>query len=92
LNPSKTPNKPENVTRTIDELDWAATPLGPRSEWPLSLQAVVKMALGSKFPQAIVWGPAYTTIHNDAFLPILDEKPSAIADDFQVVPGLPVPP
>lgn len=70
------------MTRTIDELDWAATPLGRRSEWPLSLQAVVKMALGSKFPQAIVWGPEYTTIHNDAFLPILGEKPSAIDLSF----------
>lgn len=40
------------------------------------------MTLASKFPQAVVWGPDFTTIHNDAFLPILGDKPPAIGRSF----------
>ncbi|MEB2846669.1 hypothetical protein GAO09_00110 [Rhizobiales bacterium RZME27] len=40
------------------------------------------MALSSSFPQAVIWGPDLITIHNDAFLPILGEKPLAIGRSF----------
>ena len=29
--------------------DWAATPLGPPSEWPQSLKTVVRLMLDSRF-------------------------------------------
>lgn len=66
----------------IDSFDWATTSLGPRDRWPISLRTVVDMVLGSEFPQAVVWGPDFITIHNDAFLPILGGKPSAIGRSF----------
>lgn len=66
----------------IARFDWSTTPLGPMEEWPISLRTVVDMMLNSEFPQAIVWGPEYTTIHNDAFLPILGAKPCAIGRSF----------
>lgn len=43
------------------------------------------MMLASRFPQAIVWGPDLITIHNDAFLPLLGEKPPAIGRSFKDV-------
>jgi two-component sensor histidine kinase/PAS domain-containing protein len=70
------------MRQRVDEFDWSATPLGARSQWPVSLRTVVDLALGSNFPQAIVWGPAMITIHNDAFLPILGDKPSALGRSF----------
>jgi two-component sensor histidine kinase len=68
--------------RAVAAFDWSTTPLGPSDSWPISLRTLVQAALNSAFPQAIVWGPDFTTIHNDAFLPILGKKPSAIGRSF----------
>ncbi len=65
--------------------DWAATPLGPLEAWPPSLRTAVGMVLGSKFPACLVWGPHLTTIHNDAFRPILGAKPEALGRPFSEV-------
>ncbi|MFC7739164.1 PAS domain S-box protein [Roseomonas sp. GCM10028921] len=43
------------------------------------------MVLGSKFPACIVWGAHLTTIHNDAFRPILGAKPEALGRPFSQV-------
>jgi PAS domain S-box-containing protein len=64
---------------------WAATPLGPLEAWPPSLRSAVGMVLGSKFPACLVWGPGLTTIHNDAFRPILGAKPEALGRPFSEV-------
>src|SRR6185503_6809392 len=70
------------VARKVREFDWGATPLGPSRDWPPELKTVVRQILESRFPAAIVWGPAYTTIYNDAFLPILGDKPEALGRSF----------
>lgn len=70
------------MRQRVEDFDWSRTPLGPRSQWPVSLRTIVDLALDSKFPKAIVWGSALTTIHNDAFLPILGDKPSALGRSF----------
>lgn len=41
--------------------------------------------LRSAFPKALVWGTEMITFHNDAFLPILGSKPSAIGVQFNRV-------
>lgn len=73
---------PSVMRRKVEEFDWAATPLGPRSEWSSELRIAVQQALDSHFPKAIVWGKELTTIYNDAFLPILGEKPEALGRSF----------
>lgn len=65
--------------------DWSASPLGPVEAWPQSLRTALGMMFASRFPKAIVWGEALTTFHNDAFLPILGEKPDAIGRGFDEV-------
>jgi hypothetical protein len=65
--------------------DWAATPLGPLEAWPHPLRTAVGMVLASKFPACLVWGPGLTTIHNDAFRPILGAKPEALGRPFSEV-------
>ncbi len=65
--------------------DWASTPLGPLDDWPEVLKTTVALALGSRFPQAIVWGEALTTLYNDAFVPILGKKPPALGRPFSEV-------
>jgi hypothetical protein len=74
-----------NAAKAIAEFDWSRTSLGPIDRWPISLRTVVDMMLASEFPQADVWGPDLITIHNDAFVPILGDKGSAIGRSFRDV-------
>jgi two-component sensor histidine kinase/PAS domain-containing protein len=70
------------MRRKIAEFDWSKTPLGPMDGWPISLRTIVDMMLASSFPQAICWGDDLTTLHNDAFIPILGGKQSALGRSF----------
>lgn len=64
-------------------LDWAATPVGPRSGWPAALESVVQVVLNSPFPMFIVWGAEHTLIYNEAYIRILgDLHPSAMGQPF----------
>jgi PAS domain-containing protein len=69
----------------VRAFDWGSTPLGETADWPAELRSVVQQALESRFPQAIVWGAELTTIYNDAFRPILGNKPEALGRSFQQV-------
>lgn len=71
--------------QAIRRFDWAATPLGPIDDWSNSLRTMVGAVLDSALPQCLVWGPRYTIIHNDAFLPILGKKAPAIGRSFDEV-------
>ena len=69
----------------IRRFDWSATALGPPETWPTSLRTAVSMILASGFPSALVWGRELVTIYNDAFGPILGEKPEALGRSFSEV-------
>lgn len=71
------------MATAIRDFDWAATPLGPMEDWPASLKMVVSAILNSHFPKCITWGPEFITIYNDAFRPILGEKPEALGQSFR---------
>ncbi|WP_079228719.1 ATP-binding protein [Pseudomonas putida] len=73
------------MAERIRNHDWAATPLGPLDQWPDALKTTVALCLASRFPQAILWGPALLTLHNDAFIPILGQKPLALGKPFSEV-------
>jgi two-component sensor histidine kinase len=70
------------MRQRVNAFDWAKTPMGQRSAWPSELEIIVRQILDSSFPKAIVWGPEYTTVYNDAFLPILGDKPDALGRSF----------
>ena len=55
-------------------LDWSATPLGPVSEWPVSLRTTVGMLLGSRHPMFLWWGPQLVQLFNDAYRPSFGES------------------
>lgn len=65
--------------------DWSACSLGPIRNWPVALKTAVGMMVNSHFPKCIVWGPDLITIHNDAFQPILGNKPVALGQPFSTV-------
>ncbi|WP_367127637.1 SpoIIE family protein phosphatase [Saccharothrix sp. HUAS TT1] len=55
------------VGRNLAAVDWEATPLGPRAEWPQSLQTAVSILLSSRFSMWMAWGPDLTFFCNDAY-------------------------
>ncbi|HEY0420163.1 MAG TPA: PAS domain S-box protein [Acetobacteraceae bacterium] len=69
----------------IRAYDWDASALGPIRAWPPALRMAVEIVLASKFPKCLVWGPALIAIHNDAFMPILGDKPEALGRSFHDV-------
>ena len=73
---------PGNAARRLAEIDWSNTPLGPMALWSPALRVSVQMMLASSFPKALVWGPEMITLHNDAFKPILGDKPCAQGRPF----------
>lgn len=66
-----------DATDEILSVDWSATSLGPIEDWPISLKTAVGMMVSSRFPKAIFWGPDLLMLYNDAFRPILGNKPKA---------------
>ncbi|MGN6280567.1 sensor histidine kinase [Frateuria sp.] len=71
------------MARAVRAFDWAATPLGPVSGWPLELKTATSVVMESAFPSALTWGPELITIYNDAFRPILGRKPEALGRSFR---------
>ncbi|MCR4265720.1 sensor histidine kinase [Nitratireductor sp. ZSWI3] len=70
---------------TIRSVDWSKTKLGAIEDWPPALKTAVGLMISSSFPKALVWGPDMITLHNDAFKPILGDKPNAIGRSFREV-------
>ena len=58
----------------IDEVDWSATPLGPRDSWPAALRYAVSLCLASGLPMLIWWGPDAIQIYNDAYVELLGKR------------------
>jgi signal transduction histidine kinase/DNA-binding response OmpR family regulator len=54
-----------------DQVDWSATPLGPRDKWPGRLRVLVDLCLDSEFPVQISWGPDLLVLYNHAYVPLL---------------------
>lgn len=71
--------------QVVRRFDWADTPLGPIVGWSHSLRTMVGAILESAFPQCLLWGPQHISIHNDAYLRLLGNKPPAIGKPFEVV-------
>ncbi|MBZ6077562.1 PAS domain S-box protein [Microvirga puerhi] len=65
--------------------DWAATPLGPAETWPQSLRTALSIMLNSAFPTYLAWGPELTSFYNDAYIPMLGDKPEALGRSFPEV-------
>lgn len=67
-------------------MDWSTTPLGAPSSWSPALRTAFGLALHSRSPMMLFWGPELVLVYNDACLPSLQERhPAAMgkrAADF----------
>ncbi|MCC6792227.1 MAG: PAS domain-containing protein [Thermomicrobiales bacterium] len=67
------------MARLIRDHDWATTPMGPIDGWPQSVRTALDVMFGLRQPVVIAWGPAFTSLYNDGFTPILGDKhPNAL--------------
>lgn len=65
--------------------DWAGTALGPLEAWPPALKVTVGMMVNSRFPKCLFWGPELISLYNDAYQPMLGNKPEALGRPFREV-------
>jgi PAS domain S-box-containing protein len=69
----------------VRSYDWATTPLGALETWPPSLRTALSIMLSSAFPTFLAWGPALTSFYNDAYLPMMADKPEGLGAPFPEV-------
>ncbi|QGH65804.1 PAS domain-containing protein [Xanthomonas oryzae pv. oryzicola] len=62
------------MAQAVRDHDWAVSPLGPTTQWPLPLRHAVDLMLGSPESMYVVWGDALTLFYNDAYAPILGPR------------------
>lgn len=62
------------MPQIIEEFDWAATPLGPRSGWSDALRTTYDIMMGTGFATCATWGPEQTFIYNAAYIPFLGKR------------------
>src|SRR5512146_196752 len=55
-------------------LDWAATPLGAPSTWTPALRNAAGLALSTRFPVALMWGPEFVLVYNEAYVDLIGDK------------------
>ncbi|KAL3958785.1 hypothetical protein ACCO45_006947 [Purpureocillium lilacinum] len=68
-----TDNLAEHI-KFAKSVDWAATPLGPMSEWAYDLRAMSNLVMGSPHPAAMYWGPDLVCIYNEAYVELAGGK------------------
>lgn len=54
--------------------DWSATALGVPAGWPPALRAAAGLCLASQFPLAVVWGPEFIYVYNEAAASLFGSK------------------
>jgi PAS domain S-box-containing protein len=69
-----TPALSPSIAALIDSIDWETTPVGPRSDWPQSLQTALDITLDSAFPMVVTWGPELVLFYNASYAAILGRK------------------
>ncbi len=63
---------------------WENSPLGVPDSWPVELQTLVNVMLGSLQPMLIVWGPKQTCLYNDGYAVMCGNRhPAAFGHSFQ---------
>ncbi|MCB0322596.1 MAG: PAS domain-containing protein [Bdellovibrionales bacterium] len=55
------------MKRRVRDFDWASTPLGARSAWPLELETAVQIMLESRYAMWLGWGESLIFLYNDAY-------------------------
>ncbi|QEC49390.1 serine/threonine-protein phosphatase [Baekduia soli] len=75
-----------SLRAAYEAVDWASTPLGPVETWTTTLRNAVDIALHTRFPVTLLWGPEFVLIYNEAYAPIIaDKHPAALGRTAEAV-------
>src|SRR5579872_2613071 len=70
------------------QTDWSKTKLGATESWSPALRMMVRFLLANNFPQLLWWGPEFSSLYNDAYVPVLGTKhPAALGKPVKEVWG-----
>ncbi|MEU4565214.1 PP2C family protein-serine/threonine phosphatase [Micromonospora sp. NPDC023956] len=68
-----------SLRSAYSRVDWATTPLGPVAGWSRTLRAAVDIALHTRFPVTLLWGPEFVMLYNEAYVDLIGNKhPTAL--------------
>ena len=63
----------------FEQVDWAASAVGPVSGWSDALADAVDIALHTQFPATLLWGPEFVLIYNAPYAELIaDKHPAAL--------------
>ena len=62
------------LRRSYEDVDWAATPLGPIPSWSPALRSTVDLILQTHFPVSLFWGPELVLVYNAAYVRLIADK------------------
>lgn len=69
--PADGPSGHEGECRPVEDLlashDWSETPLAPPDRWSISLRTTVATMVRANAQVALLWGPEFAMLYNDAF-------------------------
>ncbi|MGI4895300.1 MAG: SpoIIE family protein phosphatase [Janthinobacterium lividum] len=69
----------QELRAVYEAVDWEATPLGDPGLWSVALRQAVELALGTKFPILLAWGPDLVMLYNEAYTDMIaDKHPAAL--------------
>ncbi|WP_432509573.1 PAS domain-containing protein, partial [Kineococcus esterisolvens] len=67
------------LREAYEAVDWTATPLGDPAAWPRSLRQALVLALGTRFPARVCWGPELVVLYNQPYADMVGDKhPAAL--------------
>ena len=61
----------EHIDKFLNNIDWAATSLGPLETWPSSLQAYLNVVFADSQAAVIYWGDDLAALYNAEFLKLV---------------------
>ncbi|MFD0483143.1 SpoIIE family protein phosphatase [Kineococcus sp. GCM10028916] len=67
-----------DLRSAYEAVDWSATSLGTPDDWPRTLRRALELALETRFPVLIVWGPDLTMLYNQAYADSIGRKHPAL--------------
>jgi len=67
------------IRRAYDDVDWAATPVGPMASWSPTLRGALDVTMNTRFPVVLLWGPKFVCLYNEAYGEMIaDKHPAAL--------------
>ncbi|EPS43699.1 hypothetical protein H072_2303 [Dactylellina haptotyla CBS 200.50] len=68
----------------VRKINWAATGFGAIEMWPQSLRTMINLVLSSPHPAAMYWGPDFSIVYNEAYIPLIGAKhPSLLGQRYK---------